>query len=82
MKETEGGKRVGRVHIRRELAERAQIRLNTHTMDGKVDPRTRLHHVIPLAKYMPAAGVKPPAAAAPASPAPPAAPADRPGSRR
>ncbi len=46
------GKRVGRIHLLRELAERAQIRLNTHTMDGKLDPRTRLHHVIPIAKYL------------------------------
>ena len=55
MKETDrGGKRVGRVHILRTLAERAEIQLNTHTMDGKLDPLTRLHHVIPLAKHLPA----------------------------
>jgi hypothetical protein len=47
-----GGKRVGRVHILRELAERAEIRFNTHTIDGKLDPLTRLHHVIPLAEYI------------------------------
>jgi hypothetical protein len=58
MKETDGGKRVGRVHILRTLAERAEIQLNTHTMDGKLDPLTRLHQVLPLAKYLPAAAVK------------------------
>ncbi len=52
MQQTDDGKRVGRVHIRRDLAERAEIQLNTHTMDGKHDPMTRLHHVIPLAKYL------------------------------
>jgi hypothetical protein len=75
MKPTVGGKRVGRVHILKELAQRAEIRLNTHTMDGKPDPMTRLHHVIPIAKYMDNA---PPPAKLPApadtSPAPPATP--------
>jgi acylphosphatase len=56
MTEIDGGKRVGRVHIRKDLAERAEIRLNTHTLDGKLDPRTRLHYIIRLAKYMPPAG--------------------------
>src|SRR5687768_150415 len=58
----EGGTRVGRVQILRETAERAQIWLNTHTMDGKLDADTRLHHVIPIAKYLKAA----PAAGEPA----------------
>ncbi len=52
MVKDQDGKRVGRVHILKELAERAEIQLNTHTMDGKMDPMTRLHHVIPIAKYM------------------------------
>jgi uncharacterized protein (TIGR03067 family) len=55
----EGSARVGRVQILREAAERAQIWLNTHTMDGKLDADTRLHHVIPIARYLgaaPAAG--------------------------
>lgn len=65
MREIEGGKRVGRIHIRKELARRAEIQLNTHTKDGNLDPLTRLHHVIPLAKYMPA-----PAAAAKRTAAP------------
>jgi hypothetical protein len=66
MTDTGDGKRVGRVHVLKELAERAEIRLNTHTMDGKMDPLTRLHHVIPIAKHVkgvPAAGAKPEAAA-------------------
>jgi uncharacterized protein (TIGR03067 family) len=58
----EGGTRVGRVQILREVAERAQIWLNTHTMDGNPDLDTRLHHVIPIAKYLKAA----PAAGEPA----------------
>ena len=37
MRKTNDGKRVGRVHIRKELAARAKIWLNTHTMDGKMD---------------------------------------------
>lgn len=48
------GSRVGRVHLLREWAERAEIQLNTHTMDGKLDPLTRLHHVIAIGKYLPA----------------------------
>lgn len=42
------GTRVGRIHLRRDWASRGEIQLDTHTMDGKVDPLTRLHHVIPL----------------------------------
>ena len=77
MRKTDDGKRVGRVHILRELAERAEIQLNTHTLDGNMDPLTRLHHVIPIAKYLknaPAAAGKPAAAPAaePAAAAPPA----------
>jgi hypothetical protein len=45
----------------------AEIQLNTHTMDGRHDPMTRLHHVIPLARYLKHA----PAAAEPAAAAPP-----------
>jgi hypothetical protein len=52
MSETDGAKRVGRVHLLKGLAERAEIQLNTHTMDGKLDRFTRLHHVIPIARYL------------------------------
>ena len=52
LKPTQDGKRVGRVQIIREWAERAEIQLNTHTFDGKLDPRTRLHHVIAIGKHL------------------------------
>ena len=52
MVKSDGGKRVGRVHLLKELAERAEIQLNTHTMDGNMDGLTRLHHVIPIASYL------------------------------
>jgi hypothetical protein len=52
VRKSDDGKRVGRVHILKDLAERAELRLNTHTMDGKMDPETRLHHVIPIAKHL------------------------------
>lgn len=71
MRKTNDGNRVGRVHIRKDLADRAEIQLNTHTMDGKMDPLTRLHHVIPIAHYMNSA----PTAAKPAVPTPPTGPA-------
>jgi len=71
MDKTADGKRVGRVHILKELAERAQIQLNTHTKDGKLDPLTRLHHVIPIAEFLKHAAL-PPATAKPAAAAPPA----------
>jgi hypothetical protein len=66
MSKADGGRRIGRVHLLKELAERAQIQLNTHTMDGKRDPTTRLHHVIPIAKHLKPAAA-PPAAAPPAT---------------
>lgn len=62
MIKTDGGKRAGRVHLLKELAERAEIQLNTHTMDGELDPLTRLHHVIPIAQFFkdaPAAATPP-----------------------
>ena len=74
MKQGADGKRVGRVQFLPELAERAEIQLNTHALDGKTDPMTRLHHVIAVAKYL----KQPPAGAAPA--APPATPAPATGS--
>ncbi|MDB5335262.1 MAG: hypothetical protein JWN70_881 [Planctomycetaceae bacterium] len=52
MRKTNAGQRVGRVHLTKEWAERAEIQLNTHTKDGKKDSLTRLHHVIPLTKYL------------------------------
>jgi hypothetical protein len=58
MSETDGDKRVGRIQLLKKLAERAEIQLNTHTMDGKLDRFTRLHHVIPIAKYLKAAATR------------------------
>ena len=52
MAKTPDGNRVGREHLRKDWAERAEIRLDTHALDGKTDPMTRLHHSIPVAKYM------------------------------
>lgn len=74
MHAADDGRKVGRVHILKSLAERGEIQLNTHTLDGQLDPLTRLHHVIPIAEYMNAA----PAATGPASPADPQTPADAP----
>jgi hypothetical protein len=79
MRKGQDGKSVGNVSILKELAERADIVLNTHTLDGKLDGMTRLHHAIPVKNYMnkpaPPPAANPPAApgAAPASPARPAA---------
>jgi hypothetical protein len=52
MKQGADGKRVGRVQFLKELAERAEIQLNTHTMDGKLDPMTRLHHIIRISEHL------------------------------
>jgi hypothetical protein len=49
---TVDGKQVVRVHMLRELAERAQIQLKTRTLDGKSEPLTWYYHVIPIAKYL------------------------------
>lgn len=48
----EDGKDVARVHILRELAERASIQLKTGHLDGKQSPRTWYYHSIPIAKYL------------------------------
>ena len=52
MRKSADGKRVGRVQFLRELAERAELQLNTYTLDGKTDRSTRLHHVIPIGKHL------------------------------
>jgi hypothetical protein len=75
MQKTDDDRRIGRVHILKALAERAEIRLNTHTLDGQVDPLTRLHHVIPIADYLdlpPAAASAARAIEKPETEAPPA----------
>jgi len=48
----EGGKQVVRAHLINELAERAEIRLRTHHLDGKQKVLTWYYHVIPLAEYI------------------------------
>jgi hypothetical protein len=69
----ERGKRVARVQLTRELAERAEIWLTTYWFDGKQVVMSRYHHVIPVGPYLKAAAggaVKPagePGAAAPAA---------------
>ena len=51
----EGGRTVARVHLKKELAERAELELKTHTIDGKSSARSWYYHSIPLAGHMPAA---------------------------
>jgi len=46
------GKLVASVHLKRELAERAEFDLNTSSLDGKKDPHTWYYHAIPIAKYL------------------------------
>ena len=46
------GKQVASVHLKKELAERAEIQLRTSTLDGKMEALTWYYHVIPIAKYM------------------------------
>ena len=48
----QNGTRTARVEILKDLAQRAELVLNTHTLDGKTDWSTRLHHAIPIAKYL------------------------------
>lgn len=48
----EGDKQVARVHILRELAERASIDLKTNHLDGKQQLATWYYHSIPIAKYL------------------------------
>ena len=58
MRKSDDGKRVGRVHLRKDLAERAVIRLNTRTLDGKTMNLTGgMYHAIPIAKYLKSAPV-------------------------
>ena len=48
----EDDKQVVRVHLHKDLAERASITLNTSHLDGKQEPRTWYYHSIPLAKLV------------------------------
>jgi hypothetical protein len=46
------GKLSVRAHLKRELAERAEIQLRTRTLDGKQELLTWYYHSIPLAGYL------------------------------
>jgi hypothetical protein len=48
----EDGKQVARIHVLRELAERAEIHLRTSRLDGKQEALTWYYHVISIAKYL------------------------------
>jgi hypothetical protein len=48
----EEGAHVARVHLLRTLAERAEIRLQTRTLDGKETPLTWYYHTISVAEHM------------------------------
>jgi hypothetical protein len=52
------GKQVARVHLLRELAERAAFRLMTRSLDGKQEPLTGYFHVIPIAEHLKSRGPK------------------------
>ena len=52
----EGNRRVARVHVLKELARRAEIRLSTSHLDGKTEPLTWYFHTIPIAKYLKESG--------------------------
>lgn len=45
-------KEVARIHLLKELAERAQIQLRTGHLDGKQEVMTWYYHVIPVADYL------------------------------
>ena len=49
----EEGKTVARAHLKKELAERAELQLKTHALDGKSSARSWYYFSIPLAEHMP-----------------------------
>lgn len=51
MKEV-GANQVAYIHLKRELAERAEVQLKTSSLDGKQQALTWYYHEIPLANYM------------------------------
>ena len=52
------GKQQVRVHLARELAERATIQLQTNTLDGKQSPLTWYYHTISIAEHLKGGGQK------------------------
>ena len=43
-----GGSQVGRIHIRKDWAERAEIQIKTDQLNGKQEPLTWYYHAVPL----------------------------------
>jgi hypothetical protein len=52
------GKQHVRVHLTRELAERAKVQLQTNTLDGKQSPLTWYYHTISIAEHLKGSGQK------------------------
>lgn len=52
------GKQVARIHLLKELAERADFQLRTSHLDGKQQLSLWHYHVIPIAEYFKDAGQK------------------------
>ncbi len=46
------GKQVARIHVKKELIEKAEIQLKTSHLDGKQEPLTWYYHSIPIAGFM------------------------------
>ena len=46
------GKRVVRVHLKKELAERADFQLTTSSLDGKQEALTWYYYTIPIAEHI------------------------------
>jgi hypothetical protein len=51
-KTTKDGRRVGQVQIRKEFADRAQIRILTNTVDGKPQTAGLAYYLIPINKFL------------------------------
>ncbi len=65
LKKTDDGKRVGQVQFRKDLADRAKIRIITLTLDGKRQPSGGVFYDIPIQKYLKNAPVASPLATPP-----------------
>ena len=70
-KSTKDGRRMGQVPLRKEFANRAQIRILTNMVDGKPQTSGLVYYVIPINKFL----NKTPAAASSAATSPLAPPA-------
>jgi hypothetical protein len=66
LEETSDGKRIGEVQMRKELVDRAKIRILTQMVDGKRQPSGGAYYDIPITKYVKKAPVaRVPAASSP-----------------